>query len=202
MAAHTAERPAPPAEQTRQLVGYMAEFDNVDDLLAAARTVRDAGYSKWDVHSPFPIHGIDAAMGVKMTILPWIVLGGGLTGLLGGLLLTYWANAADYTLPFLRNLEPYQYLISGKPVWSLPANIPVIFETTVLLAAFGAVFGMLLLNKLPMLHNPLFNSERFRRVTDDRFFVVIEAADPRFDTAGTAQLLESLRPLSIERVED
>lgn len=202
MAAHTVEKPAAPAAETRQLVAYMAEFDNVDDLIAASRKVRDAGYSKWDVHSPFPIHGIDAAMGVKMTILPWIVLGGGITGLMGGLLLTYWANAADFTLPFLRNLEPYQYLISGKPVWSLPANIPVMFETTVLLAAFGAVFGMLLLNKLPMFYNPLFNNERFRRVTDDRFFVVIESADPKFDTSATAQLLESTKPLSIERVEE
>jgi hypothetical protein len=185
-----------------QLAYMMAEFDNVDDVMRAARTVRDAGYTKWDVHSPFPIHGIDAAMGTKMTILPWMVLTGGLTGMFGGLLLTWWTNASSITPPFLTNAQGYEFLISGKPIYSLPANIPVIFETTVLLSALTAVFGMLILNKLPMLYNPLQKSERFRRVTDDRFFVVLDARDAKFDEVKSYDLLHSLRPLSIEKVED
>lgn len=189
-------------EPAPRLAAVMAEFDNVDAVMAAARTVRDAGFKKWDVHSPFPIHGIDGAMGTRMTVLPWIVLCGGLTGLFGGLFLTWWSNASATPTPFMPNLQGYQFLISGKPTWSLPANIPVIFETTVLLSALTAVFGMLILNKLPMHYNPLFKSERFRRVTDDRFFVVIDSRDEKFDEAQVTALLQSLQPLAVERVED
>jgi hypothetical protein len=173
------------------LAGYMAEFDTVDAVLEAARKCRDAGFSRWDVHTPFPIHGMDEAMAIKPTILPWMVLGMGLTGLTGGLIMQWWMNAVDY--PFI---------ISGKPYWSLPANIPVIFECTVLFSAFTSVFGMFLLNKLPCLYNPLLKSERFRRATDDRFFVVIDSTDPKFDEVGTPQFLQSLHPLSVEQVID
>lgn len=190
------------AEMPPQLAAVLAEFETVDDVMHAARTIRDAGYTKWDVHSPFPIHGIDAAMGVKMTILPWLVLLGGLTGLTFGFVLTWWSNASHVPTPFMSNLQGYQFLISGKPIWSLPANIPVMFETTVLFSALTAVFGMLILNKLPMHYNPLFKCDRFRRATDDRFFVVVDSRDPKFDAAGTAQLLESLNPVSLEKVED
>lgn len=189
-------------EPEPKLAAMLAEFDNVDAVMHAARTVRDAGYEVWDVHSPFPIHGIDTAMGNRMTILPWIVLGGGLTGLFGGLLLTWWSNASAIQTPFMPNLQGYQFLISGKPIWSLPANIPVIFETTVLFSALTTVFGMLIMNRLPMLYNPLFKVERFRRVTDDRFFVVIDTRDPKFDEAKVQAMFESLKPLAIERVED
>jgi hypothetical protein len=173
------------------LAGYLAEFESVDTILAAAEKVRDAGYRRWDVHSPFPVHGMDDAMGIRPTILPWIVAAGGVMGLLGGLALQVFTNSIDY--PFF---------ISGKPLVSLPAFIPVIFECTILVAAFTAVFAMLVLNKLPMLYNPLFKSERFRRVTNDRFFVVIDATDPLFDEKQTLTLLESLNPMAIERFED
>jgi hypothetical protein len=173
------------------LAGYLAEFDSVDAILAAAEKVRDAGYRRWDVHTPFPIHGMDDAMGIHPTILPWLVLIGGLSGMLGGLALQVYTNAIDY--PFL---------ISGKPLVSLPAFIPVIFECTIAGAAFTAVFGMLALNKLPMLYNPLFKSERFRRVTNDRFFVVVDATDPNFEEGETLKLLESLNPVAVERFED
>ena len=173
------------------LAGYLAEFDTVEGILDAAEKVRDAGYRRWDVHTPFPIHGMDDAMGVRPTILPWLVLCGGLTGLLGGLALEYFTMAVDY--PFF---------ISGKPLFSLPAFIPVIFECTIAGAAFTAVFGMLVLNKLPMLYNPLFKSERFRRATSDRFFIAIDATDPLFDERDTLKLLESLKPTAIERFED
>lgn len=178
-------------EDAVELVGLMAEFETVDAVVEAARSVRRAGFTRWDVHSPFPIHGIDPVMGIRPTILPWIVLGGGLFGLIGGLVLQWYCNAYDYPV-----------LISGKPFWSLPANIPIIFECTVLISAITAVVGMFGLNNLPQLYNPLFKSERFRRVTDDRFFVVIDASDKRFDEAETTQLLKDAGAMAIERVED
>jgi len=191
MATQTIDTPIRTDEGPPELAGYLAEFADVDSVMSAAEVVRDAGFTRWDVHSPFPIHGIDEAMGIRPTILPWLVLGGGLAGLGGATLMQWWMNAYDYG-----------YMISGKPLFSLPAFIPVMFECTVLLAALTAVFGMLLLNKLPMLYNPLFKSDRFRRVTDDRFFVVIDASDPKFDEIETASLLRTMDPIAIEKVED
>lgn len=187
------EQETEPAQETEPvlLVGLLAEYETVDDVVTAAEAVRRDGYQRWDVHSPFPIHGIDHAIGIRPTVLPWIVLGGGLFGLTGGLLLQWYCNAYDY--PFL---------ISGKPLWSLPANIPVIFELTVLCSALTAVFGMLGLNRLPMLYNPLFKHDRFRRVTDDRFFVFIDATDPRFDETRATSLLKEMGAVAVERVED
>lgn len=177
--------------ETPVLVGLMAEFEDVDSVIAAATRIRDAGFKRWDVHTPFPIHGIDDAMGIKPTILPWLVLAGGLFGLASAFVLQWWTNAYDY--PFL---------ISGKPLVSLPADIPIMFELTVLCASITAFVGMFLLNMLPMLYNPLFKSNRFRRATNDRFFVVIEAADPLFKESATDELLRSLGATAIERVED
>ena len=174
-----------------ELVGLMAEYPTVDAVMSAAAKVRKAGFTRWDVHAPFPIHGIDAVMGTRPTILPWLVLGGGLSGLVGGLGLQWFCNAFDYPM-----------LISGKPFFSLPANVPVMFETTVLAASLTAVFGMLGLNKLPMLYNPLFKSDRFRKVTDDKFFIVLDASDRRFDEAHATQLLTEAGATVVERVED
>jgi len=187
------EQETAPVQQTEpaQLVGLLAEFETVDDVVGAAEAVRKAGYLRWDVHTPFPIHGIDHAMGTRPTVLPWIVLCGGLFGLVGGLVLQWFCNAYDY--PFL---------ISGKPLWSLPANIPVIFELTVLCSALTAVFGMLALNRLPMLYNPLFRIDRFRRATDDRFFIFIDASDPKFDDVRGTSLLKEMGAVAVERVED
>jgi hypothetical protein len=173
------------------LAGYLAEFEDVESILNAAEKVRDAGFRLWDVHTPFPIHGMDEAMGIRPTILPWLVLAGGLFGLGGALLMEWWMNAHDYP-----------YLVSGKPLFSLPAFIPVIFECTILVASFTAALGMLALNKLPTLYNPLFKSERFRRATNDRFFIAVDATDPKFDEAQTEQFLRSLGPVAIERYED
>ena len=173
------------------LVGFVAEFADVDSVLTAATKVRAAGYKVWDVHSPFPIHGIDEVIGIRPTILPWLVLCGGLTGTSCAVLMEWWMNAYDY--PFL---------ISGKPIFSFPANIPIVFELTVLFSALTAVFGMLGLNRLPLHYNPLFKSRRFRRVTSDRFFVVIDASDRLFDETKTPNFLESLGAISVERVED
>ncbi|MBK9387921.1 MAG: DUF3341 domain-containing protein [Planctomycetes bacterium] len=175
-----AHSPAAPAERTRPLYGVIAEYKDVDSLVAAARKVRDAGYTRWDTHTPFPIHGIEGAMGFGMTRLPWFVLCCGLTGLTVAVLLQWWTNAVDY--PFL---------ISGKPLFALPPAIPICFELTVLFSAFGTFFGMLGLNKLPMLHHPLFEHEAFKRVTDDRFFLAIESQDPKFGLESTKALLAS-----------
>ncbi len=179
------------APEDLKLHGMLAEFDNVDDLLHACEKVRDAGYRKWDAHTPFPVHGIDGAMGIKPTILPWIVLGGGLTGLGAALLMQWWMNAVDY--PFL---------VSGKPFFSLPASIPVCFELTVLLSALTSFLMALMLNMLPQLYHPLFRSERFKRATDDRFFVSIEASDPAFEEQRTGALLRGLSRYPVETIHD
>ncbi|HEX2973649.1 MAG TPA: DUF3341 domain-containing protein [Tepidisphaeraceae bacterium] len=173
------------------LVGILGEFADVDSVVKAARAVRDGGFTRWDVHSPFPIHGIDHAMGIRTTRLPWLVLGGGLAGLFAGVVLQIYTNAVDY--PFV---------VSGKPLLSIPAFIPVIFELSILLAALTAVFGMFALNRLPMPYNPLFKIERFRQVTNDRFFIVIDASDPKFDEAKVSSMLKALGATAVERVED
>jgi hypothetical protein len=174
-----------------KLYGYLVAFDKVDELLVGATYVRDAGYTCWDAHTPFVIHGLDAAMGVKKTVLPYIVFLAGLTGTCAGILLQWWTNAVDYP-----------YLISGKPIFSLPANIPVAFETTILFAAISALVGMLALNGLPQLTHPLFANRSFKRVTDDRFFISIEARDPLFDPANTRELLQSISDQPVEEVEE
>ncbi len=174
-----------------RLVGLLAEYDGVDALLAACRTVRDAGYARWDSMTPFPVHGVDRAMGIRRTFLPKLVFVGGATGALGGLLMQWWMNAVDYPL-----------LVSGKPLFSLPAQIPIIFELTILLSALTAFGGMLALNGLPRLYNPLFRSARFRRVTNDRFYVYIEADDPRFDATRTRALLDATPCTGVEEIRD
>lgn len=180
---------------------FIAEFANVEELAAAAEQVRDADYIYWDVHCPMPIHGMNARMGLRPTILPWIALVHGVAGLLVGLLMVWWINA--YTAPWIWTpLQGYTYPVSGKPQFSLPANIAVIFETTVLFTAFGTILGMCGLNKLPMLHNPLLKSDRFRRATSDGLFVVIEATDPKFDLNATHEFLRSLSPVAIELIVD
>jgi hypothetical protein len=172
------------------LWGYVVEFDSATAVVRAAEHVRDAGFTRFDVYSPIPIHGLDEAMGIPMTRLPWFVFLGGATGAGVALLLQWWTNAVNY--PFI---------ISAKPLFGLPANIPITFELTVLFAAIGAFVGMLVSSGLPQLYHPLFNVARFKRVTDDRFFVAVEAADPKFERAATRTFLESLGGLTVEEVE-
>jgi len=177
-------------EAQARLLGYVVEFDDSHALLHACETVRDAGYTKWDAHSPFPVHGLSDAMGLQPSRLPYITLAGGLTGLALGLLLQWWMNVKDYP-----------YLISGKPVFSLPANIPVIFELTVLFAALATFAGMLVLNGLPRYHHAAFYSSRMVRATDDRFFISVEAVDPLFGAEATLDLLKTLGGVGIEALE-
>lgn len=158
--------------------GVVAEYTSVDTLLAACNRIREAGYEKTDAYTPFAVHGIDQALGIKPTILPWIALGGGLTGTVTALVMQIWMNSINYP-----------YIISGKPYISLPAFMPVAFELTILFASFGAFFGMWALNKLPRFSNPMFTDPRFDRATDDRFFLYVDSKDERYDQAGVEKLL-------------
>ncbi len=180
----------PQAESTApELHGILAEYDTPDQLVSAAKKVRDAGFEKWDTYSPFPVHGIDAAMGIKMTVLPWITLCAGITGLASAILLQWWMNAYDYP-----------WLVSGKPTWSIPANVPIMFELTVLFSAITTLVGMLMLNGLPHPSHPLDLVKRFGRVTDDKFFLMIQAADAKFDEQDTRALIDATHPVAIENV--
>lgn len=175
----------------RKLLGYLVEFDDAHALVHACEQVRDAGYTVWDAHTPFPVHGLNDAMGLKPTRLPYFVFICGLGGLCLAILLQWWMNAFDY---------PFQ--ISGKPVWSIPANVPVMFELTVLFSAFGAFFGMWLFNRMPQYHHQVFYSERIGRATDDRFFISLDAHDPQFDAQRTRELAEALGGLMVEALEE
>ena len=170
--------------------GILGEFATPADLQHACERVRDAGFTRWDAHSPFPVHGLEKAMGLRRSQLPWIVLGMGLLGAALGFILQWWVHTTAYPL-----------VISGKPFFTWPAFIPITFECAVLFGALGAVFGMLGLNRLPMHHHPLFQSKVFERVTDDAFFISIESWDPRFDPSATGKLLESLGARNVELLE-
>jgi len=185
----TTTKPAVETE-TPTLYGMVASFDKVDEFIAAVVAVRQAGFTKWDTHTPFVLHGLDAAMGIKPTKLPFLVFGAGLTGCAAGIGLQWFTNAFNY--PFM---------ISGKPIFSLPANIPVAFEMTILFAAISALIGMLAFNGLPRHFHPLHTSRLMKRATDDRFLISIETADPLFDPITTPELLESLGALQLEAVE-
>jgi hypothetical protein len=169
--------------------GVLAEFESPAGLYQACEKVRDAGFSKWDAHTPFPVHGLEKAMGIPSSRIPWIALATGLTGASIGFLLQTWVHAITYPL-----------VISGKPYWAWPTYVPITFELGVLLTALGALLGMLAINQLPRLHHPLFGSERFERFSDDRFFISIEAVDPNYDEEGTAALLREAGALHVEQV--
>ncbi len=170
--------------------GVLGEFATPANLYHACERVRDAGFTRWDAHTPFPVHGLPKAMGLRRSQLPWIVLVMGLMGAAAGFGLQWWVHTTAYPL-----------VISGKPFFTWPAFIPVTFELAVLFGALGAVFGMFGLNRLPMHHHPLFQSKVFERVTDDAFFISIESWDPRFDPSATRKLLESLGARSVELLE-
>lgn len=174
-----------------KLFGLLAEFEHPGALLKAAEKVRDAGYQKYDTYSPFPVHGMDDAMGLKPSKLGWIVLIHGMLGLSGALAMITFMAYFDYPLN-----------ISGKPFLNWPAFVPVTFELTVLLSAFGTVFGMFFLNGLPRHHHPLFNSDSFARATDDGFFLCIEANDTLFTEEKATDLLKNAGSVQIEKVFD
>ncbi|MBI4326626.1 MAG: DUF3341 domain-containing protein [Chloroflexi bacterium] len=171
--------------------GLLAEFETAAEITHAAETVRDAGYLQWDVFSPFPVHGMDRAMGLKNSKVGWFAFLGGATGYATGMLMIWFMNAFDYPI-----------IVGGKPMFSPFAAFPPSYELTILLGAFGALFGMLFLNRLPRLHHPLLRSKRFALATHDRFFLVIECSDPNYAETETRKLLESTGSKHIELVED
>jgi len=172
------------------LYGLMAEFADANSLMEAAHKTHAEGYRKMDAYSPIPIEGLSEAIGFHKTQLPLIVLIGGIIGCIGGFGLQYWTSAVDYPIN-----------VGGRPLFSWPSFIPITFETTVLCAAFAAVFGMLGLNGLPEPYHPVFNVGRFALASKDRFFLCIEARDPKFDRDKTWRFLETLQPREVSEVE-
>lgn len=176
---------------TPKIHGLLAQYETAPAIYHACEKVRDAGYSRWDSYTPFPVHGLDRAMGLKASPLPWLVLLGGLTGCVTAISFMIWTSAYDYPLN-----------IGGKPTWSVPAFIPITFEFTVLLSCLTTFFGLWFLCRLPQLYHPAFKSKAFERATDDKFFILIGADDPRFDYEKTKRLLEDAGATFIEDVED
>ncbi len=176
-------------EVENKLYGLLAEYESPGALIEAAKEVRKAGYTKFDCHSPFPVHGIDPAMGIKPTILPMFSFVAGISGLALAILMQTWMN--NWTYP---------WNVGGKPLISLPMQIPIAFEVTVLLAAFATFFGMWGLNKLPQVWHPLFTSDLFMKASCHGFFVAIEAEDPKFDAETTKSTLEAAGATTIEEV--
>lgn len=171
--------------------GVLAQFADPTAVYHAAEKMRDAGYSKWDVHAPFPIHGIDEAMGVRRTKLPLLCAIGGISGAGLGLLMQWWMTAVDYRM-----------VVQGKPYAAWEPFTPITFELGILLTAFTTLIGMLALNGLPRWNHPLLKNSTFLRSSDDAFLICVEAADPKFDPEATRRTLKELGATSIELVEE
>jgi len=178
-------------EHRSRIYGVLAEFDTPEQLVHAAEKVREAGYHRMDAYTPFPVEGLAQAMGLKRNHVPLITMLGGLAGGIGGFAFQYWAAAVTYPMN-----------IGGRPLNSWPAFIPVTFELTVLGASLCAVFGMLALNRLPQPYHPVFNVRRFERASSDRFYLCIEARDPKFHMAETSRFLHGLHAHHVDEVTD
>jgi hypothetical protein len=174
----------------KKIQAVLAEFDSPTALLKTAETLRDAGYKKFDCHSPFPIHGMDRAMGLKRSPLGWMVGLAAVVGTSSALALQWWTSTIDYPL-----------VISGKPFFSFQAYVPVTFALGVLLSAATALIGMLALNGLPRFHHPVFYSDRFSRASDDGFFISVECDDKMFNVEQTRALLQQCGGENIEILE-
>jgi hypothetical protein len=172
------------------IYGLMAEFEDANSLVEAARNAYEEGYRKMDAYSPFPIEALSEAIGFHQNRLPLIVLLGGIFGLVGGYALCYWVSVIEYPIN-----------VGGKPLHSWPSFIPVTFETTVLIAALTAVLGMLALNGLPEPYHPVFNVRRFALASRDRFFLCIESTDPKFDRETTWRFLDKQQPRFVSEVD-
>lgn len=173
------------------LYGLLAEFNTPTELVEAARKTREAGYTKTDAFSPFPIHEMDEALGIKRSILSFMIFGGGLIGLLGGLGMQVYLMGVEYPLN-----------VGGRPFLSWPSFIPITFECTILLASATAVFGMLFLNGLPQPYHPVFNVPRFALASREKFFLVIETSDPNFKYEETSEFMQALHPQEVYDVDE
>jgi Protein of unknown function (DUF3341) len=172
-----------------KIYAVMGEFDNPEDLVAGGRKIREMGYTRLDAMTPFPVHGIDAALGIPYSKLGWIVICCGLTGTATALLLQWWCGTINYPL-----------VIGGKPLFDFTFSIPITFELTVLFSAFASLLGMLGLNGLPKLYHPSMNYRQAHRATDDKFLLVVEADDPKFDAEETAAHMKSVGAQTVEVV--
>lgn len=170
--------------------GLIATFDTAPELYHAAEKIRDAGYRNWDCITPFPVHGLDKAMGLKRSIVPRISLCGGILGFTTGMTMIWWTGGVDYKL-----------IVGGKPLFSPMFAFPVSYELTILFTAFATIIGMFVVNRLPMHYHPVLKYENIRRGMDDQFFIVIEARDPRFNLANTKALLEKAGGKAISELE-
>ncbi len=170
--------------------GLIATFDTPAALYRAAEKVRDAGYKNWDCITPFPVHGLDKAMGLRRSIVPRISLAGGITGFCTGMTMIWWTGGVDYTLT-----------VGGKPLFSPMFAFPVSYELTILFTAFATIIGMFVLNGLPMHYHPVLKYDDIAKGMDDTFFIVIEARDPRFNLANTKALLEKAGGKNIQELE-
>jgi len=177
----------------KRVYGYLAEFESASALYKAAEKVRDSGYKKWDCYSSYPIHGLDGAMGLRRSILPYFVFFGGAAGLLTAISLAYATQIVIY--PTIVQAKPANFN-------TIAAFFPIMFELTILLSGFTVLFGLLGLMQLPRFNHPLFASKQFERVTDDGFFIAIEARDPFFSSEETKSLLEDAGGSNVELVED
>ena len=177
------------SDATTKPYGIIAEFDTPADIMHAAEKIRDAGFKHWDVFTPFPVHGMDQAMGLKNSKVGWFSFIGGCTGYTTGMLMIWFMNAFDYRI-----------MIGGKPMFSPYSAFPPSYELTILFGAFGSLLGMLFLNRLPRLHHPLLKHKRFAKATHDKFFVVIETEDPKYSEIETRKLLEATGSKHIEMV--
>lgn len=177
----------------KRVHGYLAEFESASQVYKASEKLRDAGFQRWDVYSPFPIHGLNDAMGLKRSILPWFVFFGGATGTL-----------TAFLLAFVTQVMIYPTIVQAKPtnIFTTPAFFPIMFELTILFSGFTTLFGCFAMMQLPRWNHPLFTSPRFKKFSDDGFFICIEARDPKFHQAETKGLLETLGGKNIELVED
>ena len=171
--------------------GVAADFESVEGLMAAVMRARAEGYTKLETYTPFPIHGMDEALGNPPSVLGYIVLCIGLCGTATAVALTYWVGTTAYPL-----------VIGGKPLWAVEYTLPIIFELTVLFSAFASVFGMLHLNRLPQFYHAIFNYSRFPKISDDAFVLVIESQDPKFNVQRATQFLNSIGGHVVETVEE
>jgi hypothetical protein len=176
--------------EAEKLAGLMAEFEKEDALIAAAEKTRDAGYRHLDAFAPYPVHGLSEAIGFHDWTVPPLTLAGGLIGCIGGFLMCWYSSVYAYPLN-----------VGGRPLNSWPAFIPITFELTILCASLTAVFGTLLLNRLPQPYHPVFNVNRFVHATRDRFYLYVESSDPKFDLVETRRFLQSLGPHGVYDVE-
>ncbi len=175
----------------KKAYGLVAAFDTTPDFYHACEQVRDAGFSQWDALTSFPIHGLDAAMGIRRSKVPRFSLAGGLTGFCTGMSLIWWTGAYEYPL-----------IVGGKPYFSPMFAFPISYELTILFTAFATISGMFFLNKLPMHYHPVMKAPQFVRAMDDRFYIVIEANDPKFNPAQTRSLLEQIGGKDIAEIEE